>query len=120
MINRSILRSFAPVIFSLLFVLLACITGLGQGSSNIRGTVTDAQGNVVPGAIVTVKDPTKNFSRSQTTNDSGSFSFNLIPPSTYQLQVEAKGFKKSLLTGVNALVDKPTDLTVALEVGSVT
>src|SRR3954452_10090359 len=120
MTTRSILKRIVPVTVSLLLGIFVCLTVFAQSStSHIKGTVTDSQGNVVPGATVTVKDPTKNFSRSQTTNDSGSFSFNLIPPGTYQVSVEAKGFKKSLLTGVNALLDKPTDLQVALEVGSV-
>jgi hypothetical protein len=96
------------------------VSAFGQATSHINGTVTDPQSNVVPGATATLKDSSKNFSRSQTTSDSGHFSFSLIPPGTYQLTVEAKGFKKALLTDVNALVDKPTDIQVILEVGSVT
>ncbi len=118
MTNRSLGR-FVLLTVSLLLVLLVSVSAFGQGTSTINGTVTDPQGNVVPGATATLKDQSKNFSRSQTTSDSGHFSFSLIPPGTYQLTVEGKGFKKALLTAVNALVDKPTDVQVTLEVGSV-
>src|SRR5205085_1522534 len=48
------------------------------------------------------------------------FAFDLIPPGTYRLEVEAKGFKKAVRTDVQALVAKPIDLSVGLEVGNVT
>lgn len=118
MTNRSRGR-FVLLTISLLLVLLGSMSAFGQSTSRINGTVTDSQGNVVPGATVTLKDQSKNFSRSQTTTDSGHFSFSLIPPGTYQMTVEGKGFKKALLTEVSALVDKPTDIQVTLEVGSV-
>ena len=121
MTNRSILRRFFfPFAFTFLFIFLACMTAFGQGStSTINGTVVDPQGNVVPDATATLTNTAKNFSRTQTTTDSGRFSFALIPPGEYQLIVEAKGFKKAALKEINALVNKPTELQVTLEVGSV-
>jgi hypothetical protein len=81
--------------------------------------VTDAQGKVVSGATVTLTNPAKNFSRTQTTNESGSYSFNSIPPETYVIEVTATGFKKTVVNEVQALVAKPTDANVRLEVGAV-
>src|SRR5437868_7247964 len=104
----------------LLVFALGCFNAFGQaGTSTVRGTVSDPQGNVVTGATVTLSDPTKNFSRAQTTTDNGQFNFTLIPPGTYQVSVEAKGFKKALARDVNALIDKATDLQLALEIGNV-
>src|SRR5207245_1699944 len=48
------------------------------------------------------------------------FNFTLIPPGNYQISVGAKGFKRAVLADVNALVDKPTEVMVGLEVGNVT
>jgi hypothetical protein len=81
--------------------------------------VTDAQGKVVSGATVTLTNPAKNFSRTQTTNESGSYSFNSIPPDTYVIEVTATGFKKTVVNEVQALVAKPTDANIQLEIGSV-
>lgn len=103
-----------------LVLLLSSMTTFGQGgTSTISGTVRDQQDNLVAGATVTLTNADKNFTRSQTTNESGRFSFNLIPPGVYQLEVESQGFKKGLITGVNALIDKPTEVVAHLELGDV-
>ncbi len=93
MTNRSLGR-FVLLTVSLLLVLLGSGSAFAQGTSHINGTVTDPQGNVVPGATATLKDSSKNFSRSQTTSDSGHFSFSLIPPGTYQLTGERRVSRK--------------------------
>jgi hypothetical protein len=104
----------------LLVFLACCLDGMAQGStSSVTGTVVDPAGNVIPGASVTLTNAQKNFTRTQTTTDNGSFAFSLIPPGQYQVEAEAKGFKKGILTDVSAQVAKPTTLTVQLEIGSV-
>jgi len=106
------------------FVVLLCLCGTafgqGQGITAIRGSIKDPQGAVVAGAAVTLTNPETNFTRSTTSNDSGQFEFGGLQPGIYQVEVEAKGFKKSVLTQVAALVSKPTDLEVAMEIGNVT
>jgi Carboxypeptidase regulatory-like domain len=104
----------------LLVCLACCLTAAAQSStSSVTGTVVDPQGNVIPGATVTLTNAQKNFVRTQTTTDNGSFAFSLIPPGQYQVDAEAKGFKKGILTDVSAQVAKPTTVTIQLEIGSV-
>ena len=113
-------RGTHTLLFSLLLCTLLCVATSAQtGTSAVRGTVTDAQNNVVAGATVTLVNPETNSSRTQTTSADGNFVFELIPPGTYRVEVEAKGFKKGVLTDVRALIAKPTDLTIPLEVGNV-
>lgn len=101
-------------------VLLTPALALAQtGSSSLRGIVSDPQGNAVSGATVTLSNTERNYTRTQTTSDNGTYIFIGIPPGAYQVEVEMKGFKKALLTNVKALVDTPTDLDVSLEVGNV-
>jgi len=90
-----------------------------HATSSIRGTVKDPQGSVVAGAAVTLSNPETNATRSATTNEDGQFSFEALPPGTYNVQVESKGFKKAALNEVRALVGKPTELTVSMEIGDV-
>jgi len=105
----------------LLVFLACCLTGMAQSStSSVSGTVVDPQGNVVPGATVTLTNKEKNFTRTQTSTDNGSFAFTLIPPGQYTVDAEAKGFKKGVITDVSALIAKPTTVTIQLEVGAVT
>jgi hypothetical protein len=111
-------------VFTLLTMLLlsVCLSGnaFGQsGTSSIRGTVSDQQGNAVAGATVSLTSQTKNFSRTQVTNDSGQYVFVSVPPDVYKVEVEAAGFKKSVATGVQALVDTPRVSDISMEVGQV-
>jgi Carboxypeptidase regulatory-like domain/TonB dependent receptor len=104
----------------LLVFLMCCFNAMAQSStSSVTGSVVDPAKNVIPGATVTLTNRDKNFTRTQTTTDNGSFAFTLIPPGQYQLETEAKGFKKSVLTDVSAQVAKPTSVIVELEVGNV-
>lgn len=103
-----------------LVFLTCCFSAMAQSStSSVTGSVVDPQKNVIPGATVTLTNREKNFTRTQTTTDNGSFAFSLIPPGQYQVEAEAKGFKKSVLTDVSALVARPTTVLVELEVGNV-
>ena len=108
------------ILCGLLFTLLAYHCAFAQtGSSSVRGTVVDQQGNVVAGATITLINTEKNFTRSQVVSDSGAYVFNTIPPGTYRIEAEAKGFKKALVESVNARVDTPLEVNVQLEVGNV-
>src|SRR3712207_2620102 len=95
-------------------------TTLFRSRSTVRGTVRDQQGNVVTGAAVTLTDEGRNFTRTQTTNDEGGYTFAAVPPGTYRVEVEAQGFKKAAVTEVRALVDTPVEVDVALEAGLTT
>jgi hypothetical protein len=113
----------SPLIMGLLglmFALLLTTVCLGQaGTSTVRGTVKDPQGNVVAGASVTLSSLGTNQSRTTTTSDNGIYVFDFIQVGDYLLEVEAKGFKKSRVTDVHALVSKATSIDVQLEIGNV-
>jgi hypothetical protein len=103
-----------------LTLVLGLLSAAAQsGTSAINGDAVDPQGNRIAGANVTLTNAEKNFSRAQTTTDTGRFTFNLIPPGKYQIEVEAKGFKKAVVKDVSALIDKPSEVEVTLEVGDV-
>src|SRR3712207_518253 len=112
-------RALALACGLLLSLLTAAPATAQTGTSSVRGTVADAQGNVVPGATVTLVDPATNQTRTQVSTADGHFAFDLIPPGTYRVEAEAKGFKKVVLTDVRALVAKAVDVSVTLEVGNV-
>ena len=114
---RSHLARFLLLLFTV--TLLSANVHAQSGGSTVRGTVTDAQGNVVAGATVNLTNPAKNFSRTQSTSQDGVYVFTAIPPGTYKLDVEAQGFKTASASGLVALVDTPTVRDVQLEVGAV-
>ena len=109
-------------ILSLLVLLgLLCpAAGLAQTTSgSIAGNVIDQQQAAITNATVTVADETKGFSLTMTTDKEGRFVFPQLPPGTYTLSVDAKGFKKLQRAGI-ALVanDKLALGDLLIEVGA--
>src|SRR4051812_4291278 len=103
-----------------LLTLLTCHSVFAQtGTSSIRGTVLDSQGNAVAGATVTLVGAEKNINRTQVSNDEGTYLFTAVPPGKYQIDAQAQGFKKVTVNDVRALVDTPTTIDLKLEVGNI-
>jgi hypothetical protein len=107
-------------LINLLVVLLVLCgsTVLAQtGTSNVKGTVRDTAGSVVPGATVTAKNEATGITNTQTTNESGLYSFSALPVGNYTITVEKQGFK-TLQKTHNALeVGEPLTVDAAMEVG---
>lgn len=62
--------------------------------ADLNGTVTDVNGDLVPGATVTLDGPAAANHQTQIANDSGFFQFGgLQPGGPYRLTVSAKGFE---------------------------
>jgi Carboxypeptidase regulatory-like domain/TonB-dependent Receptor Plug Domain len=88
-------------------------------SGTIFGRVKDATGAFVAGASVTVKSPAIGNERVVTTNDNGEFVVPDMPPSTYNVSITAKGFKKTDAQGVIlGAADKLNAGDFVLEVGA--
>ena len=116
---KKFLALYVGTILGLLCMLLGSARLWGQaGTSTIRGDITDAQGKAVVGATVILRNPSTGFTRTQTSGDAGGYSFELISPGDYSLEVEAKGFKKTE-RNVTALVGSVTTADTRLEVGNV-
>jgi len=110
-------KAYLSVLLTLLFIISN--VPAQSGTSSINGNVTDPQGKAVAGATVKLKNDATNFSRVQTTNESGGYTFTGIPPGNYVVEAEAAGFKKRVVNAVKALVDKPAEIDLQLEVGDV-
>src|SRR3982074_926877 len=78
----------------ILCLLMVGTAGAQVTSGTIYGRVKDASGAYIGNAQVTVKSPEVGAERSVTTTDSGDFVVPDMPPSTYDITIEAPGFKK--------------------------
>jgi len=83
----------------------------------IRGTVTDPNGQAVPNATVHVVDPARGTSVDLTTNGEGYYQATYLLPSTYQVTVEAPGFKKTIRDKVLVQISAAVQVDIPLEVG---
>jgi hypothetical protein len=117
--RESLLRSCLQLLLCGLLLLVSHNVLAQTGTSSVRGTITDPQGGAVAGATVTLTNTEKNFTRTQNTNEEGVYAFNAVPPGTYHIEAESKGFKKVAVSDVRALVDTPTAVDLKLEVGNV-
>src|SRR5438128_2676672 len=86
-------------------------------SSSIQGIVVDPNEAVVPRARVTLTNVATNERRATVTTDAGLYTFALLSPATYQLQVEANGFKKFLREGIKLDVGSAVGIDLRLEIG---
>jgi len=65
-----------------------------QTTSTMIGDITDAATNQpIEGAVVVVKSPSLQGEQVATTETSGRYTITLLPPGTYEIHVEATGFK---------------------------
>lgn len=113
------MRSVRTVAFLIVVFLFAAPTAFTQSSTtSVRGTVTDKSGAAVTNAKVIVANPERAIQRVTTTGSAGQYEFLQLPPGTYQLSVEAQGFRRHEDKNLQLLVNTPATANVALEVGA--
>jgi hypothetical protein len=113
-------KTSSSLLLVLLFTSLLSIAAFAQTSGSLSGVVQDPQGNAVANAKVTVADPTKNLQIDASSSSDGTFSFPNLQPGTYQVTVEAQGFKKVVKTGIILNVaDRASTGVIQLEIGQI-
>ncbi|HEX3186371.1 MAG TPA: TonB-dependent receptor [Pyrinomonadaceae bacterium] len=106
----------ATLLLTLLFALTASAQIL---TGTIQGTVQDANGAVVPGATVVLKNTETNSSRTVSTDEQGFFTAPQLQPGNYSVTVSKQGFATAEDPKVNLTVGQTLGLTFALKVSSV-
>ena len=110
-------RIKACLVAALTMVFCFCAYGQGGGNGAITGTVSDPTGAVVPNATVTVTQQSTGIKRSVTTNADGAFDIPSLPPDTYNVSIEASGFKTTAQQ-FTLLADQQRAINVKMELGA--
>src|SRR4029077_16050824 len=76
-----------------------------QSTAGLRGTVVDAQGSVVPDAVVTVRNTQTGVEYPSHTDSSGIFEYPTLPPGSYHVEISHPGFQKLSVDGLVLEVD---------------
>lgn len=87
-------------------------------TGSVTGVVTDPSGASVPDAKVTLLDVNKGFSFTAQTDSSGRYLLRSVPPGTYKLTTEAKGFETQTQEGIRLDVTQNISVDVSLKVGA--
>ena len=107
------------LLFTLLLPLALSLSAFGQGSTaTLTGNVTDPQGAVVAGALVTITNDALSIRRQTTTNGEGSYTVAQLPPSVYSVKVEASEFAIAEITNLVLQVGQQATHNVSLSVKS--
>src|SRR5579885_324053 len=120
--ERSHIFALAPLLAVFTLLLLTPWSLCAQSASargTISGTVTDQQGNAVPGAQVTVRSADFASARTFTTADNGSFTAAMLYPSVYMVEVKARGFVLKKPARVTLGIGSSVQITIRLGVAGV-
>ena len=100
---------------------LPCEYSGGQAvTATLLGTVTDDTGATVPNVTIQIRENATGINHDGVTNESGNYTFPDLPPGTYQVTAEAKGFKKQIQASVDVVVNTTTRVDLSLTPGNVT
>jgi len=98
--------------------LCAAFAVRAQENAELKGTVTDATGAVVPNAKITLTNPATAEVRSGMTNAAGLYDFPALHIGNYNLKVAAAGFETYTKTGIVMNVAATEREDVRLKVGA--
>ena len=114
--NSSSVRSHR---FFLAVARLVCLLLLGgsfafaqTSNTSLSGVVKDPQGNVIANATVILTNAATATTRTQKTGPEGHYSFDLLTPGDYKLEVQATGFRKQTLQSIHVLIAKANTIDV--------
>jgi hypothetical protein len=84
------------------------------GTAGISGLVSDTNGAAVPNARVTVKNKATGQTRYTTASGEGIYTFQNLPPASYEIRVEATNFAPAVVEAVTLNVGEIPAINVSL------
>jgi hypothetical protein len=97
-----------------------CAAAFGQGTtSRVLGTVQDSSGAIVPDAAVKLVNEATGVVFATKSSSAGTYAFEAVQPGTYELDVEAAGFRAVASHQNVVTIGQPATINVKLQVGSV-
>src|SRR5882672_663012 len=104
---------------ALCVLLFSSPSALGQAvNATLLGTVTDSSAAAVANVKVTITETNTGISRTSQTNESGNYVFPDLPPGTYTVTAEQRGFKRASRAGIDVIVNTTGRVDLVLEPGS--
>jgi len=115
-------RSFFSLLILVLIAGALLSAGLAsaqtQSTGAISGRLTDVAGLVIANATVTLTSKATGIQANATTDQTGNYRFNLLPPGAYQLRFSAPGFKTGVPDDVKVTVTETSTVNLALSPGA--
>ena len=103
----------------LLLCLTAAVAEAQQGSSAIRGRVTDEQMAVLPGVSILVTHAESGTIRETTTNEDGTYLIQGLLPGPYKVSAQLTGFRRVTQEDLVVRIGMTLQVDLALKIGAV-
>ena len=117
----TVCRSIARFVTAIVFTTLLATPGMAQTvTGEIRGTVRDSSGGVLPGVTVTATNTQTGLTRTATTDSTGTYVVPSLPIGAYTVTAELEGFRKAERTGFELAADGRITADFAMGIGSLT
>jgi Carboxypeptidase regulatory-like domain len=112
-------RSLIKLLAITSFLTLNSFLAFGQGTTaTLSGTVSDASGAVLSGAVVVVKHNATGAEFKVNTSNNGTYTIPSLGSGTYTLTIDAPGFKKAVVQEVKIDAGVPATANVMMEIGA--
>lgn len=89
-------------------------------TATLSGLVTDQSGGGVPNSALHIRNLETNDTRELQTGPDGRYSFTQLRPGSYELTVEAKGFKRFVQPSITLIGSQAAEFNPSMEVGEST
>jgi hypothetical protein len=97
-----------------------CVLTIGQSNlATVTGIVVDSTDAAIPAVVVSVRHLETNITRRIETNPTGSFTLTNLPPGSYELTAESRGFRRYIQQGIVLQVGQVLRADIKMEVGMV-
>ncbi|HEY0098304.1 MAG TPA: TonB-dependent receptor [Pyrinomonadaceae bacterium] len=120
--RTQLLTGLRLTLLSLSICLMLTPSNYAQSSptGSLGGVVQDANGALLPGVNVNVKNAGTGQTRTATTNDEGRWTVPVLPVGMYEVTIELTGFKRLVRQNVEVEASVPRTLEDRLEIGEIT
>src|SRR5262245_46469956 len=115
---KRVATTFSVVILAM--TLLPPAASAQVAGATLSGTISDASGAVIPGAMVSIRDTATGIIRTVSSDEAGLYTAPNLRPSTYDVTVSISGFNTRVQSGITLTVGAQQVLDFVMQVGQTT
>ena len=109
------LKVLTLLLCSVVVVAMSQVASGQETQGRIKGTVKDSDGAAVSGVDVSLLLPNQAVARATVTDAEGNFTFENVPPGSYEISLDRTGFLRHR-SAVRVTSSETRDLNIVLEV----
>lgn len=118
--KRLLKMSILPIFIFLTIMGLSISLNAQTITATISGTVSDANGAIIPGAKVTATSNETGLSKNVSTNAEGRYVLTFLQPGTYTLKIEKQGFTDQTIPNIKLEIAQSASLNATMQVTGTT